>query len=652
MNSYRATALRPCALSKNNIGSERIMYKIALIIGGRVTEYFKNISDKVSVYGAPTTGEARDLAMDLVATENADAIVAPKLMANYLKNYVQIPVISSELTYYDIIDTLNYAERKSGIKNDKVAMVVHSQQAIEIEKIQPYIANRLYVYSYSDENQIGAIIEDLRTQHFHLIIGGTTTYRLGNLAGMYSYVIRFGRETLLSAIESAVAVLDYNRIISEKNQLLKIVLDSVSEGVMVTDSQERVVETNAKATEIIKLFANSKIENLGKSIDADAVWKKKLIKELRDKNSIVELGDVKLIINHEPIKINNLVLGEVFLFQEAARIENLEHEFRKKKTFGFVAKYSFDDIIGKSLVMRKTVEKAIAYSRSEATVLIEGESGTGKELFAQSIHNGSNRHKGPFVAINCAALPEALLESELMGYEEGAFTGAKRGGKSGMFELAHNGTIFLDEIHQIPLQLQARILRVLQERQVMRLGGERVIPVNIRIIAASNEKLGKLVQENRFREDLFYRLNILALRLPPLRERPEDIPLLINYFLKFFASTYGIKAAMNQESLNLIMGYDWPGNIRELMNFVERYMVINRQLKITDIEYVDDIMANARTIPDNDAILINIGPYADMEKQILTKILRKVSGNNTEAAMLLGLSRTTLWKKLRSHCEE
>ena len=238
------------------------------------------------------------------------------------------------------------------------------------------------------------------------------------------------------------------------------------------------------------------------------------------------------------------------------------HEIARR---GHTTKYNFSDICGSSPQIRQTVELAKKMARTDSSVLITGESGTGKELFAHAIHNNSQRAEAPFVAINCAALPETLLESELFGYEEGAFTGAKKGGKPGLFELANTGSIFLDEIEGMAPATQLKLLRVIQEREIIRVGGEKVIPIDVRIISASNEDLMPLIESGRFRRDLFYRVGTLPLELPPLRERKRDIPLL----LEVFKSALHLTFLLTEEAKEALLRYEWPGNIRELRNCVE-----------------------------------------------------------------------------------
>ena len=264
--------------------------------------------------------------------------------------------------------------------------------------------------------------------------------------------------------------------------------------------------------------------------------------------------------------------GANVVVQDVGHIQSLEHKIRRDLyARGHVARYSLEDVIGRSREMRNLVEKARLYAESSSSIFIYGESGTGKEVFAQGIHRASSFRDGPFVGINCTALPETLLESELFGYAEGAFTGARKGGKAGLFEMAHNGTLFLDEIGEIPMSVQAKLLRVLEEKSVMRIGEERYIPVNVRIICATNKDLAELVRMGSFREDLFYRLNVLRLNLPPLREHPEDLGELINDLLARLAGQKMVpQPLLSEQALAVLARYSFPGNVRELRNIVER----------------------------------------------------------------------------------
>lgn len=341
--------------------------------------------------------------------------------------------------------------------------------------------------------------------------------------------------------------------------------------------------------------------------------------------------------------------GIVTILEDVEEIQETESLIRKQlNPKPLSAKYTFEKIIGSSKEIRCAIETAKNYSQTNSSVLILGETGTGKEVFAQSIHNASPRRKCPFVAVNCSALPESLLDSELFGYEEGAFTGARKGRKPGLFELAHRGTIFLDEISEMPYSLQSRLLRVLQEKEVMRIGGNRYIPVDVRIIAASNRDLLKCVENGSFREDLYYRISVLQLFLPPLKQRCEDIPLLVQHFLE--EKGYGdIIKHLSDDFWEHLCTYHWPGNIRELQNVVERFIANYQNKSNNEIDFVGIVQKALYpgSLQTNRHVQKTLQDQLDMvEEKIIHEVLKQCNGNKEKAARMLGISRTTLWRKI------
>ncbi|MDF2682935.1 MAG: transcriptional regulator [Brevibacillus sp.] len=355
------------------------------------------------------------------------------------------------------------------------------------------------------------------------------------------------------------------------NEKLESILNAVHEGIIATDAFGNITVMNEEAEKILNLPA---MENIGRRVqDVLPEFQVNVVLESHGEaaNQLTPFRNLFLLVTQIPMMLDGQVLGLVITFQDVTKVQQMEQEIRKKSTqLGLMTKYSFDHIIGSSASTQANKQVATKLAESDFTILITGENGTGKEVFAQAIHHHSIRRDGPFVPVNFAGLTESLVESELFGYEEGSFTGARKGGKMGLFELAHNGTIFLDEIGDAPLSIQAALLRVLQERQVMRVGGHRVIPVNVRVIAATNRNLFDMIQKGTFREDLYYRLNVLPLQIPPLRDRGEDIMVLINYFLqkKNKVLTFAPEVA------DLLLQYSWPGNIRELENFIHYAVVI------------------------------------------------------------------------------
>ncbi|MED1952396.1 sigma-54 interaction domain-containing protein [Brevibacillus centrosporus] len=355
------------------------------------------------------------------------------------------------------------------------------------------------------------------------------------------------------------------------NEKLESVLDAVHEGIIATDASGNITVMNAEAEKILKLSTH---ESIGKRVqDVLPEFQVNMVLEshVEAVNQLTPFRNLYLLVSQVPMMLDGHVLGLVISFQDVTKVQQLEQEIRKKSTqLGLMTKYSFDHIIGCSPSTQANKLVAMKLAESDFTILITGENGTGKEVFAQAIHQHSIRRDGPFVPVNFAGLTESLVESELFGYEEGSFTGARKGGKMGLFELAHNGTIFLDEIGDAPLSIQASLLRVLQERQVMRVGGHRVIPVNVRVIAATNRNLVEMIQRGTFREDLYYRLNVLPLKIPALRDRGDDIMVLINYFLQKKNKVLTFSPDVEE----LLLKYSWPGNIRELENFIHYAVVI------------------------------------------------------------------------------
>jgi transcriptional regulator with PAS, ATPase and Fis domain len=348
-------------------------------------------------------------------------------------------------------------------------------------------------------------------------------------------------------------------------------------------------------------------------------------------------------IKRLPITLHGEVIGAVANIEDVTQLQNFEQVVRQKlNKKGLVAKVNLHQLLGTSGAMKEIKERACQYANTDATVLITGESGTGKEGIAQSIHNLSQRKNGPFVAVNCAALPESLLESELFGYEEGAFTGAKKGGKAGLFEMAHRGTIFLDEIGEIPLPLQARLLRVLQEREIMRIGSDSVIPVDVRVLAATNQDLMALVDIKQFRADLYYRIDVLRLHLPPLRDRIKDIPELVQATIKKIASKNNRVYRITDNAMTFLQLQPWKGNIRELENVIERVVLISKSGIIDEGELRREFPDYQR-VEDEDCI----NDLEKLEKQKIEQILLEEKYNYSQAAKKLGISRTTLWRKIR-----
>ncbi len=383
--------------------------------------------------------------------------------------------------------------------------------------------------------------------------------------------------------------LGLEKIIGKKNSLegkLNILLQSLDVAIIGINSNGMVNSFNISAEKILGL----KRENiLGESYKKDLkeIPFKRVLKDKKAiEDKVVKIGEISYVITINPIKKYDTINGAVAIVKKLSETVKEQNKIRAQLIDkGHIANYEFNDIVGESDLLQKAKKIALRMADSNSTVLITGDTGTGKELFAQAIHNESKRKDNQFVAINCAALPESLLESELFGYEKGAFTGAKKEGKMGLFELAHHGTLFLDEISEMPLKLQSRLLRVLEQRKVMRIGGDSVINIDVRIIAATNRVLKDLVNRGEFRKDLFYRLSVLPLKIPSLNEREKDVILLI----KKFKSDLNADYKLSEEVIELFLSHEWQGNVRELRNYLEFFANLNKgDIGIEDLPFTFD----------------------------------------------------------------
>ncbi|MCT4566169.1 MAG: sigma 54-interacting transcriptional regulator [Maledivibacter sp.] len=458
-------------------------------------------------------------------------------------------------------------------------------------------------------------------------------------------------------------VTDYNKISKKLDEdevyidILNTILDTFNEWYIVVD-KNGLITMMSKAYKEFVGCPNPE----GKHV-TDVIENTRM--HIVIKTGIMEVGEIqevkgsRMIAMRIPLKKDGRIIGAVgkTMFKDVSdlvslskKISKLEKEieyYKNELADKRVAKYTFENLVGDSSSMNDVKALAKKSAKTNSNVLILGESGTGKELFAHALHNASGRNLGPFVKINCAAIPAELLESELFGYEEGAFTGAKKGGKKGKFELANGGTILLDEIGDMPLTMQAKLLRVLQEKEVERLGGNILKNIDVRIIASTNKDLEKLVRKNEFREDLFYRLNVMVIKLPALRERKEDIEALANDLKMKIANRLGLYVeGISQDAIEYLKSYDWPGNIRELENVIERAInLLDTDLIIKSKHLPSRITRKkSKTYLMGNRSLKNI--VEEVEKEVIIGCLEKTNGNKNKAAKLLGISRVGLYKKI------
>ncbi|MDF2949422.1 MAG: Fis family transcriptional regulator [Sedimentibacter sp.] len=399
---------------------------------------------------------------------------------------------------------------------------------------------------------------------------------------------------------------------NSRESQLDILLQTIDEGVIGINPDGNIFLYNENARDIVKRKNDDVLNKNGLKLlpEIPFLYTLENLKPVEER--IIKINDYDVVVSVNPLLHSKKMYGAVAIIRKYSDLEKKEYNLRKKLIGkGYAAKYDFTDIFGNSDAITESKNIAKRMSLSNSSIFITGETGTGKELFAQAIHNNSLRKEFQFVPVNCGAFPESLLESELFGYEEGAFTGARKGGKPGLFELAHNGTLFLDEITEMPMNLQVKLLRVLQEREVVRLGGDRIIDVDIRIIAATNKNIKQMVEMGGFRQDLFYRLNVLPLKIPTLRDRKSDIIGLIDHLKKSFNSEFILTNRAKEKLVN----YSWSGNVRELRNCVE-YLV---NLGLKEIEEKDLPIDYIEKIPEEKLI--------PSEREIIREF-EKLSGNN------------------------
>lgn len=569
----------------------------------------------------------------------AKAIVARSGGYRHTAGTVNVPIIHLEVTTPDILQAIVIAK-----KYDKdIVIVISDLDYFDYDAWKDLINANIILERFQSKDEIvDRVNKYIDKKDKVVIVGGGIPCSLAREWGMDNVFINASKESIYVAINYAKKMIENLYEQKYNNEMLKMILDGVHDSVVVIDYEGKVKLYNERARELLRKNKDDVINKKLLDVFPELKFIMDVLESKVEKNNeILELKNITITANVSVLRVEGNIEGVLCSFQDISKLQSLEKKIRyelNKK--GHIAKYRFEDVLAFGPIMKAVVEKAKRIGESDNTVMLYGESGTGKEMIAQSIHNISKRKEDHFVAINCAAISESLLESELFGYEEGAFTGARRGGKPGLFELAHGGTIFLDEINSISLNLQSKLLRVVEERETMRIGSDYVIPLDIRIIAATNEELKIMVEEGRFRRDLFYRLNILELHIPPLRERKKDIIPLFKHYLKELAheaEIYEISEDIEEKLLN----YQWPGNARELRNIVNRYVI----LKEIDLDEGEIIYNSDGGNIDKFIDLKEINKFVE-EKVI--DMLTKQGMTKTEIAKTLGISRTALWKKTKT----
>ncbi|MEG0989111.1 MAG: sigma 54-interacting transcriptional regulator [Clostridium sp.] len=632
---------------------------------GVVKKYNKDIS----IFQA-SLSDACEVVGELIAT-GAQVFISRKGTKKSIEEMYNIQVVEIGLSLGDYIPIMEEAIQVKG----KVAFFSYGNIPEDVRAMCILLKIDAIYYSFYTLEDCRRIVSEAIAAGAILGIGGADTAIYANKEGFRHLVVENSEESLLRAIAMAEQLLKLKKEENEKQQQLKIrieryetIFNYTHDAIIAVDEKGMIDVLNRGAEKIIQ---PGKRPFVGKRID-DLIPNTRITEIIasgkKELNQLMNISGTLVSTNRLPIIVDGEVKGAVATFQDIKTIQDSEQKIRVKlHEKGLVAKYHFEDIIGNSEEIKGLIRMTAKFAKSDATVLIQGETGTGKELFAQSIHNAGLRSSGPFVAVNCGSLPRDILEAELFGYEEGTFTGAIKGGKMGLFEMAHRGTIFLDEIGEMPLETQVQLLRVLQEKEIRRLGSDRVTPVDIRVITATNRDLYTEIKENKFREDLFYRLNVLNIEIPPLRERKADIvPIGLNIFKTFNEKIYEIHEVFVEALLRRLQYYAWPGNVREVRNLMERVCVLLSQgedynfVEMYISKYLNPPMKQngvPKEVPNTEKIVAETLPtekrneenLEEWEKREMIEALKNHKLDMQKTAEALHISRSTLWRKIKKY---
>ena len=580
------------------------------------------------------------IARDRVERGTVDAFVSAGSNASILRAGLEAPVATIQLDGFDLLQALIKARRISS----RVGVVTYGQIIPELDAIKDLLNLEIQQHAYQTPEDARQQFEQLRRDGFDVIVGSSLVVELAEEAGLHGF-LAYSLASIRKGFEDAVELARVAQLEAGRYEQLNSVLHNLQEAVLAVNRDNCIIAVNPPMQQLLgtphRPLLGQRLDLLEPELSLQAT----LDTGTEARAAVQRYARRDWIVNRTPIREHGEIVGAAITLYDARTIHEADTSLRiQQRRHQNAAKYGFASLVGQSPVFVRAVATARRFAKTDLGVLIVGESGVGKELFAQAMHNESARADRPFVAVNCAAFPETLLESELFGYEEGAFTGSRRGGKRGLFETAHTGTLFLDEIGDMPLSLQTRLLRVLQEQEITRLGATAPVPVDVRVIAATHQPLEEMIAARRFRQDLYYRINTLRLSIPPLRERGDDIAELaqarVERCLHRLGSRMDAVGAL-APLLPRFVACDWPGNVRELENICERVAVFLLQFeRLEDIPY-DELRLDCPELFEKHP------PATQPLRERVQEAIRICEGNRQRAARHLGVSRSTLWRWLR-----
>ena len=563
-----------------------------------------------------------------------EVVVSRGGVAERIKSIEKISVVEIAMTVDEFLDAISRFARQ-GMRN--IGFVGRANIFGGASGDFKIAETNVYFRSCIQEKEIEDNVVLLKNMGVDAIIGCGFGFKYAQENGIAAELLSTSALSIKNALDEAVRLVRAKEMERVQSAQLMAIINNIEEGVIAVNGERKVSFYNNVAKKLCP----------EKNGEPDSAVISELLYHGRQER-IANINGSHVLTKSIPLDINGKRFGEVITFQETSSIQTHERKIRLSLyQKGLYAKKYFADMLGESGAMKSLMVKAEKYAQHDSNLLIYGETGTGKEVLAQSVHNASRRKNGPFVSVNTASLPPSLLESELFGYVDGAFTGAKKGGKPGLFELAHGGTIFLDEIGELTPDIQSRLLRVLQEKEIMRIGDDRIIPVDVRIISATNRDLFEMVKKGSFREDLYYRIYVLGLRIPALRERQGDVSLLFSANVNEIAAREGREIELTPCALNALQCYAWPGNIRQLKNIAE--VVAYCGPDIVNEEYITEVLSEQETKIDNKSIMHAERKFVsikEMEAEILRDLLNQYSID--EVCKKLGISRVTLWRKKKA----